>query len=245
MIPSVVVRTTQKDGNDADENEDRGAFDLRGPTLRVAVADGATESSFSDLWADALVSVAIEGAWAGRLAPAGLDDALARYRTSLPAIDKLPWYAQAKLAEGSHAALAVTELRPGRAAHRWRASVVGDCEVFVLKPGRPMRLIRAFPATSASEFGFHPTLIPTDASRWSSLPVVHASGRLHPPYELWLTTDALGESCLAAHEAGRSPWEEWAVASESQDAFEALVARKRGEHALRNDDVTMVRAWLP
>jgi hypothetical protein len=67
---------------------------------------------------------------------------------------------------------------------------------------------------------------------------------LHPPFEVWLTTDALAHACLAEHEAGRSPWAEWAIASESADEFEALVVRKRAEGVMRNDDVTLVRAWL-
>jgi hypothetical protein len=244
MIPSVVIQTTQKDGNDQGENEDRGAFRVESPKLRLAVADGATESSFSDLWAEALVSVAVGGPSTSPSDPIAFDVALEQYRSQLPSAESLPWYAEAKLAAGSHAALAVVSIGQRHSGYHWRARVIGDCQLFVLKPKGRYRLIRAFPAASASAFGFHPALVPTDPSQWASLPIVKASGELHPPFEVWLTTDALAHACLAAHEGGGSPWAEWAAASESADAFEELVARKRAEGAMRNDDVTLVRAWL-
>ena len=244
MIPSVIIQTTQKGGNDKGENEDRGAFRIESPRLRLAVADGATESSFSDLWAEALVNVAVDGSPIRPSDPIDYGAALERYRSGLPSAESLPWYAQAKLAAGSHAALALALIVEGQSGYRWRAQVIGDCQLFVLKPKHRYRLIRASPAASASAFGFHPALVPTVPSQWGSLPIVNASGRLHRPFELWLTTDALAHSCLAEHEAGRSPWAEWAAASESPDAFEGLVARKRADGAMRNDDVTLVRAWL-
>jgi hypothetical protein len=244
MSASVLVRSTQKDGNDPDENEDRGDFRSSDRQLRIAIADGATEASFSDRWADALVRVAVEGAVRDPFGEVGLRSALERFQGGLPPSETLPWYALEKLAQGSHAALGAVRLRATHRGYAWQGAFVGDCELFVLKRGKRLRMIRAVPATSAAHFGFHPALVPTDPSKWPLLPVVHAGGRVRPPFELWLVTDALAHACLTALEAGMMPWQEWADASSSEEMFEALVARKRSQRAIRNDDVTMVRVWV-
>ena len=62
MDAFVQVFSVPKFGNTEDEYEDAVAFSL--PDQRFAIADGATESSFSDRWAQSLVKESGErGYW--------------------------------------------------------------------------------------------------------------------------------------------------------------------------------------
>src|SRR5579862_2824599 len=105
-----------KEGNTLAEYED--AFWPRekqiGDTfpLRLAVADGATETSFSGLWARLLVAAYGRG----RLAEGNLQSALDQIRhvwRRAVGQKPLPWYAEEKLRSGAYASLlGLTTLPP-------------------------------------------------------------------------------------------------------------------------------------
>jgi hypothetical protein len=243
MSSSVVVRSAQKEGNEPEENEDRGAYSHSGDSTRMAIADGATESSFSDLWAEVLVAIAVDRGSPDILSEAGVALARKTFEARVPPMDSLAWYASEKLRSGSHAALGVVDVRrTSDAVFRWHARFVGDCEVFVIKRRASHRMIRAAPAVTADSFGYHPSLVSTLAA--SHLPVTRARGRVSPPFEIWLVTDALAHACLAAVESGRNPWTLWAGASESDEEFVSVVNMQREARRIRNDDVTLVRMWV-
>jgi hypothetical protein len=246
-----------KEGNAPSEYED--AFRSAPERGRFAAADGATETSFSGRWAAALVATFVT-------APPGFEadvDALASWLAPLQEAwseavpwDRLPWYALEKAQAGAFASLLGLELfpRPEGGAH-WRASAVGDSELFHVRDGV---LLRAWPVASAEEFGSRPRLLSSlpgqnrvALAEWARLsgeaePTGRPPGPLpaEPGDRFYLTTDALAHWALSAAEAGEPAWETlWEIADE--ESFAALVSREREAHRLRNDDVTLVAFTVP
>jgi hypothetical protein len=240
MTLRVVVRTVHKAGNRPDENEDAAGFAGSSQRLRLAVADGATEASFSDLWARALVDAWVAKSVTG-LGAGILEEARSAWSARLPAYDRLPWHAQEKLALGAHAALACIAISEGQHVTRWIGQVVGDCEVFVLKGREHLWLRRSAPYSTSAAFGYHPNLVSTAPATWSTLRTLGLRGRMRPPFEFWVVTDAFAHSCLAAAERGSPPWDAWADALADADLFNSRVEALRSSGELRNDDVTVVR----
>lgn len=236
----IEIRSAVKAGNSNDENEDRAAFRLQGDQLRLAIADGATESSFSGSWAKALVRTWTETEHQS-LDRAYLATARQSWVTGLPDPERLSWYAQEKLEMGSHASLACLTMTARRRGFAWSGHLVGDCEVFVLKGRRRLWLRRRAPIVRASDFGYAPRLVSTQPYSWDEPMPGPLKGRVHDPFELWLTTDAFAHSCLAATESGQAPWSKWGKALETADAFAEEVDRARQNGQMRNDDVTVLR----
>ena len=110
-----------KAGNRTEEYEDafwpvRGV-NREGDRFRFAVADGATETSFSGLWAQLLV----RSFGAGTLRQAHFDASLRPARVSwrrAVSSKPLPWYAEAKVLDGAYAALLGVELMGHARSHQ-------------------------------------------------------------------------------------------------------------------------------
>ena len=232
-----------KAGNAVEEYEDAWcARRLTGERAgsRIGVADGATESSYSRLWAALLVDCWTRDASTG----AEFFDHLAAARRlwRLRVRNRpLPWYAEEKARHGAFAAFLGLEL--DAAAKAWRAVAVGDCCLFHLDSVRlQMRLVQAFPLTRSTEFGSTPYLVgsdPTgnrDIATWTRT----SSGSLRDQDVLLLATDALSAWLLRREEEGRPVWR-WVTAGlRGQAWFEGLVEKAR-EDGVRNDDMTVVR----
>lgn len=233
-----------KRGHAADEYEDAYAADP--DAGRFAVADGASESSFASLWAQLLVEEFVHPA-SRRDSPNGW---LAPLRQRWEAeVDgrPLPWYAEAKRAEGAFATFLGLALRRaaghGRGGH-WRALAIGDSCFFQV---RANRLVRAFPLTGAEDFGNRPDLLCSRARANHRLKPRRrrAQGRWQAGDCFFLATDALAEWFLRRHEEGLKPWqmlEAGLRGPSAEAAFAAWVEERRSGQALRNDDVTLL--WV-
>ena len=238
---SVEAFSCQKAGNARSEYED--AWAIRGsdsPTrCRVAVADGATESSFSALWAALLVESFVRGRAHGP-----------EFFTDLGAIRRLwrrkirgrplPWYAAEKARRGAYAAFVGASLN---AVNRsWRAVAIGDCCLLHVT-GTPSnrQLAQAFPLSHSEEFGSSPFLVGS-MKKADDDPLPHVrvlEGVLEPNDILFFASDALSAWLLRCSERGEPAWE--AIESlRTQEDFEALVAKAR-EDGTRNDDMTLLR----
>ncbi|HSN93398.1 MAG TPA: hypothetical protein VLS93_19360 [Anaeromyxobacteraceae bacterium] len=230
-----------KAGNRREEYED--AWAVRGgdsPRMaRVAVTDGATEASFSALWATLLAESWVRSRvtgpdFAGRLGAARrLWSRMIRNRP-------LPWYAAEKARRGAYAAFLGLSLLPRTGA--WRALAIGDCNLFQLEGlGPGLRLVRAFPLDRADQFGSSPFLVGSVA-RTDDVPDVRlAEGVLPGNGLLLLASDALSAWLLRREERGRPAWEAVSPLGVGDAAeFEELVAWAR-EDGARNDDMTLVR----
>src|SRR5436853_6435508 len=103
---NIKVFSCPKLGNSLEEYEDAWAHrQTRTPLgIRVAVADGATESSFAKLWAVLVAESYVRSELAGAEFFARLQPARRLWRRRL-AGRPLPWFASAKAEQGAFAAV--------------------------------------------------------------------------------------------------------------------------------------------
>lgn len=250
----VVAKTfwLPKAGNTEAEYEDafspRHLERRRLSSFRCAVADGATETSFSGMWAKQLVR-----AFCNRN---GNPDAL--ILTALPAMQRrwlttvqrrpLPWYAEEKVRSGAFAALlglVVDGDAESGGPGQWRAIALGDsCLVHM----REETILARFPLQNAASFTNRPHLL-------SSSPTYNESAAKHllttgdgwcSGDTFYLMTDALAHWFLSEAEAGRQPWTVLRDldTKDQLKPFEDLVAEHRRAKSMRNDDVTLLRVEI-
>lgn len=251
MRTSVQVFTAPKAGNSAAEYEDahwpRQAGDASG-VVHLAVADGATETSFSGMWARLLV----KSHGHGRLPEATWNEELNRIRRVWQRAlgqKPLPWYAEEKLRLGAFSSLAgltlIPSANPKNRFGEFAALVIGDSCLFQV---RERRLIWSFPFTSAEEFNSRPLLLSSlDCGADREIATQRTNGGWQSGDLFFLMTDALACWTLRMMESGTDPF----VILKSVDTpatFEALIASQRaatdleGIPVLKNDDVTLVTA---
>ena len=241
-----------RDGSPVEHYEDAFCPRRTGPSsgspLRVAVADGASESMLSGLWAELLVRT-----WC-RTRRQGMDDVVAAamcfWHDALEAylesrrVEQRPieWFEQPGLDRGAHATLLGLELGTTSAGvGRWRAESLGDSCLFHVSHDA---LVTAFPLQEASAFSNAPKLVPTKRAQFSRVvsAVDRAEGGCEAGDLLFLTTDAVAAWFLASTERGGTPWRELAaIPRDDADAFASWALTQRTAGRLRNDDATLVR----
>ncbi len=130
MRASIRVFSLPKAGNSVAEYEDacwpRQARELS-DNIHLAVADGATETSFSGLWARLLVNAYGRG----RLTEAAWIHDLSKIRRVWQrAVGQkpLPWYAEEKLRLGAYSALTGVTIYPPASARRECRRVSGPLD---------------------------------------------------------------------------------------------------------------------
>jgi hypothetical protein len=232
-----------KGGNAPDDYEDAFAHGYSpkqagpcGAEARFAVADGATETSFSGVWASLLVRSYCDGATSGRKLRSSLTG-LQRSWSDAVDVRPLHWYAEEKARSGAFSTLLGLTIQAPTACHnRWHALAIGDSCLFHIRRGR---LIRRFPLSHAAGFTARPFLLSSNTTDDGHLRVRRLSGAWLPGDRFYLMTDALAHWFLASREAGESPWRQ-IDALDSQDDFVALVHDLRATRRLRNDDVTLL-----
>lgn len=228
-----------KAGNAESENEDAWAARTLYPGgYRLSVADGATESSFSQLWSCLLVETFVEST---SLEPEELLKSFDAPRTVWAGhvgARELPWYAQEKAKMGAFAAFLGLTLDLGM--KRWHSMAIGDCNLFQLDEERGgLRLIEAFPLERSAQFGMNPYLVGTVPGRDGEISVQVRTGTVRSGDVLLLTSDALAAWLLKKQEAGTPVWDR-VVAVADHDGFAAMIEEARAD-GLHNDDSTLVR----
>ena len=218
-----------KAGHRGEEYEDAFALSeaARLP-MRLAVADGATESAFAGAWAQHLVRQFVDESV----------DSETDLRERLPAWQAawqvevgeqakgLPWYAAAKAEQGAFAAMLGLTVRP---EGTWKALAVGDCDLLHLRDGA---LHAAWPLDDPEQFTHRPALL--SSREGAAVPAVQErSGTWRPGDAFVLATDALAAWLLATDPARALGW--------TDATFLKAVDAARAEGVLRNDDVTLVR----
>ncbi len=218
--------------------------------LRLAVADGATETSFSGLWARLLVTAYGRG----RLTDESRADELRKirrvWRRSVGQ-KPLPWYAEEKLRSGAYSSLLGLTIDPPQSPDErngtWHATAVGDsCLVQV----RGDEMVSSFPYSCSDEFNSRPLLVSSlDGEDESEIGAQTRSGQWQSGDTFFLMTDALAAWFLRGVEAGEQVFARL-HAVETQAQFETLVTDLRstsdgeGMPRLKNDDVTLVRCMM-
>jgi hypothetical protein len=233
---------TPKAGNSEAEYED--AFWPKQPIngefrSKFAVGDGATETSFSGLWARQLVRAYCRGQFDANNDYSGLKR-LQRCWWRIVRSKPLPWFAEQKLESGTFAALIglTFESRSSDAEDgTWRACAVGDS---CLVQMRGDSLIAALPLDCSDSFTNSPALLPTRCDDQAFEQVIRSfNGEWLSGDHFYLMTDALAAWFFRATEAGDSPW----VALRDLDGtrFVDWVEGARKSRKMRNDDVTLYR----
>lgn len=220
----------------------------RGPRLRVAVADGASESMLSGLWAELLVRSWCRAQRRGmadvvEFAMSAWHEALRCYLESRRVARRpIEWFEEPGLDRGAHATVLGVEF-DWSAEHglTWQAESLGDSCLFQV---RGDELVASFPLQDASSFGNAPKLVPTQSKQLDLVvaSLERASGTCQDGDVMFLTTDALAAWFLATASAGGAPWRELtAIGAGDTDGFAAWTLRQRDAGLMRNDDVTVLR----
>ena len=205
----------------------------------MAVADGATETSFAKLWAVLLAESYARSALGGAEFFAGLEPARRLWRRRL-AGRPLPWFASEKAEQGAFAAFLGVEIDAHKS--QWTALAVGDCCLMQIdNVGKEMRVIESFPLQQSSQFTMSPYLIGSGSDGVTLKDRIHTSqGSLRDGDMLLLATDAMAAWLLKRYEAGRPLWRWLYRKLGTPESFAAIVAYGR-KNGLRNDDCTLVR----
>jgi hypothetical protein len=233
-----------KGGSSPEEYEDAWACDDQARIL--AVADGASDSFESRIWARALVEAFVH--------EPPLPDAFSILHWLAAPIetwkegihwDSLPWYSEEKARRGAFSTLLGVSLihsdtppeETRVACCRWRAIALGDTCLFHI---RRDQLLMSFPIEKAEELGTTPSLLSTrfEYSQRSLETLKVREGECQPEDLLLLTTDALAAWLLSRVENGDCPWPELCVLT--PEDFTALVSQAREQQEMRNDDVTLL-----
>ncbi len=217
--------------------------------LRCAVADGATESAFSRIWARQLVS----GFVSGRLTAPDLAELPAIGRRwarsvahALGRNERAAWYLERKADDGAFAALVGLELAQAARADgggTYSAIALGD-SCFVHVHADSIR--RAFPIDCAAAFGARPTLLPSRPapSDEYARAIARAAGTWDPGDTFYVMSDALACWFLTAAERGDRPWREIDRFGRADRAAFRHWVRDLRPAALKNDDVTLLRVMV-
>jgi len=244
-----------KAGNTADECEDSCNFVLDASPFapdfiaspspcRFAIADGATESSFSAEWAELLTKRFVEANSLFTQNPRK-SDGRDRWLTSVreawhEKVDwhGLNWVALEKAQKGAHATfLGLHLVDPST----WRAWAVGDCMLFQV---RDSEVIRMWPLQNASEFSNTPEFLCSVASEDDSMldrAFLSTAGRYKGGRDLFvLTTDALGQWFISDYRGGGRLWQDLVYEIGDQARFDEFVTGLRQADSIRNDDTAVV-----
>jgi hypothetical protein len=240
-------------GNSLQENEDSFLPGLNQHTFMgeqefaCALADGATRTSFSSIWARLLVEEAQSRAFPSNEWSELVSAAQARWASELANID-LPWHAEEKVKQGSFATFLWFGLKfASRQGGAWRAVAVGDSCLFQIRGGVP---ITRFPVQSPSDFYKDPVLLSSYPARNLGI-LSHpkdylAEGDWAPGDEFFLMTDALAAWFLSEFEGGNTPLgslrDHFLDPASTQDSFNRWVCSLRQSGAIKNDDTTVI--WI-
>jgi hypothetical protein len=203
--------------------------------FRCALGDGATESSFSGLWARLLVHAYCRRRLQGRRTRASLLSLGKEWRAQAGG-GPLPWYAEQKLEQGAFSTLLGLHLLENGT---WRATAVGDTCLFQVRGGS---LLCSFPLHDPEQFTSAPVLI-SSTPRYNdrlSASLQHTCGRWQRGDIFLLMTDAVACWFLRETRRGRVP-----AMPTRRPSYGPWLKRQRAGGTLRNDDTTILRVEMP
>ncbi len=231
-----------KDGNSDAEYEDafwpQDPMEKAGECVRFAVADGATEASYSGLWARLLVEAIGRGRLCGKRYAANLSALQAQWRSQLTT-KELSWFAEEKVRSGAFSSflgLVLCELPTGK--RKWRTFAIGDSCVVQI---RRDEVVMSFPIQESTSFNNRPILLSSNPARNADGQVPGITGSWESEDCFCMMTDALACWFLTEIERGGKPWEPLRDMQPQEHRFARFVGRLRRNKSIRNDDVTLLR----
>jgi hypothetical protein len=254
-MKSILVKwysaTIQKYGNLAVENEDKYAPLLangaiyHGKDFRCALSDGATESSFSQSWANYLVTEFINSKTEGPTTQF-ISSAIRKLKDEVNTI-VLPWHAQEKLRNGSHATFLGLDLLAGDPdviyplCGNWKALCVGDSYLFHY---RREVLVTSVPKDNGESFNNRPKLI---GSKQANQEIGHSqfNGTWKSGDDFLLMTDAIAEWAFRNMENNVNipgVIKDKLTRKSKINFFSDWINHLRVTHEIKNDDTTVI--WI-
>ena len=226
-----------KQGNTSAEYEDaffqKKKFNKDVKLFQTAIADGATETSFSKEWANLLVQNCC------------VVNDKKQFIQDLPELQKqwyakvknndMPWYAQEKFYLGAYSTMLSLKIEE----NTYNIMAIGDSCFFHL---RGEQLENCFPLTHSEQFNDRPFLLSSYANNnEGTIENILEKSCLEwkTGDEFYLMTDALACWFLGATEKKSRPWEK--IRALKQGNFKHFIEELRSTKALRNDDVTLIR----
>lgn len=211
--------------------------------LRVAVADGATQSFRPASWAEGLVSGAMDGSlrptrWSRSLSRE-VQLVAARWQAAGEPMHQLPWHQQARALRGGAAAFVELEIWRRARDWIWHALAVGDSNLFHFDHSG--HLLRSFPL-SPSSFTYRPVLLTTRGGTQDGEPRSwkRARGRFDGRDVFVLASDAVAWWLLRQSYDADCDLEELRQAIRSQTRFSSFVDDLRASESVPDDDMTIV-----
>ncbi|MCL5053730.1 MULTISPECIES: hypothetical protein [Ferrimicrobium] len=264
MLANLAIFAAPKRGCSMEEYEDahwvdpNGSEEIASQSLRVVVADGASESLLAGRWAKRLSSAigtasrttgtrrGFIAAYQVAVTQWAVD--VACYVAEREARDApIQWFEEPGLEKGAHAAIIVVDFLDGKGntPPRWRAVAVGDCCLFQV---RDDKLHTSFPLQDENAFSYQPPLLSSRGAEYSivSRHATLTSGTWQHDDSFYVVTDALAAWFLRSAHAGTRPWVPLRDldTSDFEMNFESWVASQRDNGTLRDDDTTLVRVDL-
>jgi hypothetical protein len=224
-----------KQGNDPSDYEDASEPTMSGEISTanpsIAISDGATESSFSSLWARLLVATFVGSDLPPEQRFSSAVKKGARIWRRIVDSKTLPWYAEEKRRQGAFATLLGTSFTE---RGMWTSIAIGDSCFFKIDADG---IANSFPIEDEKGFGSTPPLI---CSRNTELRFMRtATGTWMPGDLFFWMTDAAAQWFIYQTKIGLRPWELIASFPDSV-TFESWLASTRLDGSMRNDDVTIL-----
>lgn len=229
-----------KAGNTNDECEDAYSSRKTRQSLKVFVADGATESSFAKEWANLLT-----------------DDLKKTRSFSLKSIVKrlpqirnewkeqvsnkpLPWYAEIKLEKGAFSTIVGLWINYKKSS--FNCFAIGDCCIFHI---RNDEILISFPIEEEIEFSKNPFLVSTKTDDDDKIREHFRelkNQKIKKGDYLFVMSDALACWFTNKTKANDKPWNILIGFTEdsSNSSFKEWLKRKRDEKEIKNDDTTLL-----
>lgn len=240
ILKCLLKASIQKLGNSRDENEDNFLLpDISedNSILRLAIADGATESSFSKEWSQILVNGYADKSFNKIELPKTIAD-LSESWTELANNMELPWYAQQKFETGAFATFLGVTIELKNATYQ--AVAIGDCTLFHV---RNNKMYKSFPTSSKEDFGNTPDLIASNSKYQSEfeISIKNHDDEIQAGDIFIVVTDAIAAWIFGEIENGREPWNHlFNILTIYPDDFENWLNNLRKEDKLKNDDVSLL-----
>lgn len=227
-----------KSGNTDEENEDNILEPVEsGKILKLAISDGATESSFSKEWSSLLVNGFNTEPFTKDNFTQSINRISEEWLAKTSSVD-LPWYAQQKAELGSFATF--LGLTVNLQKKEIEAIAVGDCTLFLI---RKDKLAFSFPIQSYEQFGNTPTLISSNEKYRTDLSsmIEHKRDKVKSKDVLLIATDAIAAWIFKELEAEHEPWTLLSnFYNEDFKNFDEWLSSVRGSGEMKNDDVTLM-----
>lgn len=229
-------------GNDEIEYED--AFAFSEDRNRYAIADGASDSVFSGIWARNLVKTFTElDTMVADITADTIYSLISSSRDSWYRDinwDRLSLFVKNKAVKGSFSTFLGIDTHLFEGTYSIDVVAVGDSCIFYLQDG----VLKSFPIDDPSKFGNTPNLLwsgygaPfTGEFRWKKPEFSTFSFVMNPGDSIILATDALAKWMLENRETA---WDSLIDCSNYSEFFDDL----RTKREMRNDDITMALITL-